>query len=934
MAKLSGTEFDDVIVGTGEADKILGLDGADVLSGGGGDDRVDGGAGADTLDGGDGNDRLYGRDGDDILQGGSGEDRLYGGDGADFLDGGEGADRLYGGDGADHILGGLGDDRLWGDGGDDTLDGGDGNDRLSGGDGNDTLEGGEGDDRLRGGWGNDTLDGGDGADNLHGGDGNDHLVGGLGADRMHGGDGDDFLDGGEGDDHLGGGDGADTLTGGEGNDRLHGDRGNDHLDGGDGDNRLHGGDGDDILVAGAGNDLLRGGHGDHELNAGEGDNDLRGHDGNDVLTAGAGDDDLRGGHGDDILLAGEGNNYLNGGDGADTLIAGDGDDYMNSGRGDDIMSGGAGANRLYGHDGADVLTTGAGNDYLHGGRGNDELNAGAGDDSLRGDRGEDILNAGDGNDTLRGGHDADALYGGAGNDDLRGDEGDDLLVGGAGDDVIRGGRGDDLIVRDIGDGNDIVYDFKAGTGSEDVILLRNSGYVDFADLVDNGLTQVGRDSVITLDGGDTLTLYRVRNDRLDEDDFVFESDFPSDIDLLNTSVLENAAGAVIGDVVVTDPNVGDTHTYQVSDSRFEVENGQLKLADGESLDFEAEPSVSVEITATDTQGFSITETFAITVGNVNEAPTAVDDSGYVASEDGGLFDIHVLNNDSDPDGDLLTLVSVDPVSQQGATVTIPFLSDQARYDVGNTFQHLNVSESVVDTFTYTVEDPSGLFDIETVSITIQGANDVPIGITLDANAVDENADGAVVGNLAAIDVDTNDSHTFTVSDVRFEVENGQLKLKAGETLDHESASTIDVDVTATDVGNLSVTETFTITVNDVNEAPTDITLTNTSVDENADGAVIGTLGADDPDGNNQHSYTVNDARFEVVNGELKLKAGETLDHETESSVDVQITATDNGNLSTTETFTIAVNDVNEKPTSINLNSSTVAENSAAAVIAR
>ncbi|NJO35766.1 MAG: hypothetical protein HC869_24485 [Rhodospirillales bacterium] len=40
----------------------------------------------------------------------------------------------------------------------------------------------------------------------------------------------------------------------------------------------------------------------------------------------------------------------------------------------------------------------------------------------------------------------------------------------------------------------------------------------------------------------------------------------------------------------------------------------------------------------------------------------------------------------------------------------------------------------------------------------------------------------------------------------------------------------------------------------------------------------------DPDAGNTHSYTVSDNRFEVVNGELKLAAGKSLDYETESSV--------------------------------------------------
>ena len=48
-----------------------------------------------------------------------------------------------------------------------------------------------------------------------------------------------------------------------------------------------------------------------------------------------------------------------------------------------------------------------------------------------------------------------------------------------------------------------------------------------------------------------------------------------------------------------------------------------------------------------------------------------------------------------------------------------------------------------------------------------------------------------------------------------------------------------VTVTATDQGGLATAQAFDIAVLDVNEAPTDITLDNTTVAENADGAVVG-----------------------------------------------------------------------------------------------
>ena len=122
-----------------------------------GDDHLDGTDDADTIRGLAGDDLLHGREGDDDIRGGAGDDELKGEEGDDGLDGGLGDDVIKGGHGDDLLLGGDGDDVLEGDEGDDILHGGDGDDKLDGGKGDDTLYGGDGNDELEGGKGDDTL---------------------------------------------------------------------------------------------------------------------------------------------------------------------------------------------------------------------------------------------------------------------------------------------------------------------------------------------------------------------------------------------------------------------------------------------------------------------------------------------------------------------------------------------------------------------------------------------------------------------------------------------------------------------------------------------------------------------------------------------------------------------------------------------------------
>ena len=256
------------LTGSAYNDHLIGNSGANVLIGGDGDDTLNGGAGSDTLDGGDGNDtvsyvghstgvsatmlfRIQNAQLEDELRnienitGSAHDDFLTGGAGGNTLNGRAGADALRGLDGDDELNGGSGDDILSGGDGDDTLNGGDGDDILydnssSYGDGgNDTLNGGSGNDTLDGGTGNDTLNGGDGIDtarydthsagvrvslaetgeqevNSDSGE-KDTLTS---IENLMGSDFNDILTGNSGANTLDGGAGADTLTGGGGNDTF------------------------------------------------------------------------------------------------------------------------------------------------------------------------------------------------------------------------------------------------------------------------------------------------------------------------------------------------------------------------------------------------------------------------------------------------------------------------------------------------------------------------------------------------------------------------------------------------------------------------------------------------------------------------------------------------------------------------------------------
>ena len=135
---LEGGDGNDSLIGGNGDDFLFGQNGDDTLFGQTGNDTLHGGQGNDILEGGAQNDTLNGNDGNDTLRGGAQNDILNGNDGNDILEGGSQNDQLKGHDGNDLLFGQLGNDTLKGGDGDDSLEGDDGDDSLNGNEGDDS----------------------------------------------------------------------------------------------------------------------------------------------------------------------------------------------------------------------------------------------------------------------------------------------------------------------------------------------------------------------------------------------------------------------------------------------------------------------------------------------------------------------------------------------------------------------------------------------------------------------------------------------------------------------------------------------------------------------------------------------------------------------------------------------------------------------------
>ncbi len=309
----------------------------------------------------------------------------------------------------------------------------------------------------------------------------------------------------------------------------------------------------------------------------------------------------------------------------------------------------------------------------------------------------------------------------------------------------------------------------------------------------------------------------------------------------------------------------------------------------------------------DPDGLCDTATVTVTVNSVNDAPVANDDTA--TTDEDTAVDIDVLANDSDIDGDPLTIDSVTQpangtvVIDDGGTPADPN-DDTVTYTPDPDFNG-------TDTFTYTICDPTPLCDTATVTVTVDAVNDAPVA----------NGDAETTGEEVPVNVDVlgNDSDVdgdVLVVDAVTQPANGSVVVEADGTVtytpdpDFNGVDTFTYDVC--DPDGLCDTATVTVTVNSVNDAPVANDDTATTDEDTA--VDIDVLANDsDIDGDT----LVVDAVTQPANGSVVVDADGTVTYTPNPDFNGTDTFTytvcDPDGLCDTATVTVTVDPVNDAP---------------------
>ncbi|HCE4572842.1 TPA: tandem-95 repeat protein, partial [Vibrio parahaemolyticus] len=314
-------------------------------------------------------------------------------------------------------------------------------------------------------------------------------------------------------------------------------------------------------------------------------------------------------------------------------------------------------------------------------------------------------------------------------------------------------------------------------------------------------------------------------DIIDDEDLVVSGS--ANLDILPINDAPNAENDVITteedtavtiDVLVNDSDVeGDVLSIQ--SASVPSEQGSVDIVDGKLVftpaeNFNGEATITYIVTDGDlTDEANVT----VTVTPVNDSPVAVDDT--VSTQEDTVVIIDVLPNDSDVDGDKLSIQSASVPKEQG---TVEVVDGKLVFTPAENF---NGDAEI----TYTVTDGQ-LTDEAKVTVTVNPVNDAP---TIKVDAVESITEDAVstdtvVATLEVADTDTpEDQLTVSLennSNGYFVLVGNEVKLtQAGVDAvnnDELNLKDLTISVSVSDGVNPTVSDSDSLVVNRANDAPT------------------------------------------------------------------------------------------------------------------
>jgi hypothetical protein len=405
------------------------------------------------------------------------------------------------------------------------------------------------------------------------------------------------------------------------------------------------------------------------------------------------------------------------------------------------------------------------------------------------------------------------------------------------------------------------------------------------------------------------------------------------------AINENApVGTIVDTVVAFDPDAGQTLIYSIlsgnTNNAFAISpaTGAISVANAASLNFETTPSFAlvVKVQENIVSGLSSQATITVNLLNLNEPPVIANQS-------------FSINENSANGTSVGTLAANDPDAGQYLTYSIVSGNTGGAFTLNPGNGMMTVSNSSVLNFETTpsfsivvkVQDNGTgyLSNQASVTINLLNVNEAPLIYDQAYTIAENSANGTAVGNIVASDPDAGQTLTYSIlsgnSDNTFAINSGTgaLTVANSATLDFEAYYSFSLVVKVKDngAGTLGNQATMTIYLDDINETPVIANQTFSIAENSANGTLVGTVLALEPDELQSLSYTIlsgnsnNAFSINTNTGDLAVANAVALNFETTPTFSLIVKVRDNGvgSLSSQATITVNLINKNEPPVANN-----------------
>jgi gliding motility-associated-like protein len=382
------------------------------------------------------------------------------------------------------------------------------------------------------------------------------------------------------------------------------------------------------------------------------------------------------------------------------------------------------------------------------------------------------------------------------------------------------------------------------------------------------------------------------------------------------------SGSLIGSVLATDPDVGQTLSYAITSAAPTGfvsigANGMLTVSAGKTLNYEQDSIYHLTVTISDNGSPIQTVSSYVTI-QVTDVDYPITN---ITLSDNSL-------NENLPAGSIIATLGATDQEPEAFTFMLPagmqdnryftIQGDKLRADASFDFETKNVYSVLIQASDRHNSLQKQFF------INIGDVNEYPVTSYQKFSISEDIPVGSFVGYVDAFDSDKGQILTYSIvegnSNTAFKIDKntGELTVNNAGEIDYETHQAFVLKIRIADnfTPSLSSFVYDTVRIMDVNYLPASMELSDNHIVENsAIGTAIGMLSATDPEPTETFTYTLpnpaDTSYFRIVQNTLVAKI--PFNYEIRSSYPVMVRVTDRGGKSLTKTFQILITDVNEKP---------------------